>query len=300
LLSTKSITTEALRLGFAAVGFARAAPSESIQIFSRWLRTGKSAGMTYLSRHAGPRSDPRQLAPGALSVIVTAARYPVNEEPGTGFATYARGRDYHAVLEEKLEKLAAFMRSRTGLSVARICVDSSPVAEREWAVRAGIGWRGRQGQVVNSEFGCCFVLGLLLVDIELPCSPRQKNQCRDCDLCVKACPTAAIDENGLVDANRCISYLTTEHKGDIPEELRPLIGSALFGCDICTTICPWNRHGSNMAMPELAERPMPDAQTCLAMNEADFKKFFADSTVSRLGAKRLQRNAAIALANQNP
>jgi epoxyqueuosine reductase len=298
MLSEETIAAEAIRLGFAAVGFARAAPSESTELFHDWLRSGRSAGMTYLARHADLRSDPRQLAPGTTSVIVTAARYPVTRAPGAGFASYAHGRDYHAVMKEKLEELAAFIRSRTSLAVARVCVDSAPVPEREWATRAGLGWRGKQGQIVNPIFGCCFVLGLLLVDIDLACSVPATNQCGSCDLCIKACPTGAIDDNGAVDANRCISYLTTEHNGDIPEKLHPVIGGALFGCDICTSICPWNRHEDNMIMPELAAGAMPDAETCLAMSEADFNKQFSDSTVSRLGLKRLQRNAAIALANQ--
>ena len=292
------IVAEAQRLGFAAAGFAAANASRTMAILEKWLSAGFAADLDFFHRNLPLRADPRELAPGARSLIVVAARYPVNDHPGKGFAMHARGKDYHAVLREKLEQLARFIRQAKPLSVARICVDSAPVLEREWAVAAGIGWRGRQGQVVNAELGCCLVLGELLVDIELAPSPPAANQCGDCRLCLDACPTGALTEDGLVDARRCLSYLTIEHKGAIAPDLRLRIGEALFGCDRCTTICPWNRFGKDKIMPELRPERMPSAEECLHMTEIEFRKRFKPTTVWRTGLPRLQRNAAIVMLNR--
>lgn len=295
----KKIISEARRLGFGAAGIAAAGPSETIDLFKEWLDKGYAAGMDYLASRASLRSDPRKLASGTGSVIVIAARYPVNKSPGTGFSCYARGRDYHTVLRKKLGRLAEFIKNETNISVARICVDSSPILEREWAVRAGIAWRGKQGQVVNPELGCCFFLGELLVDAGLESSEQIPGQCGNCRRCIDACPTGAVDERGFVDARKCISYLTIEHKGDIPENMRPLIGKALFGCDICTVVCPWNRLDNDSVMSEFRERDMPGAEQCACITDEDFNTRFNDSPVLRGGPECLRRNAAIALANAN-
>lgn len=293
----KKIINQALRLGFAAAGIADAGSCETIDMFRKWLALGHAAGMDYLARHVRLRSDPRKVAPGTKSIIVIAARYPVNERAGKGFSTYARGLDYHNVLRKKLKRLAEFIKAETRVSVARICVDSAPILEREWAIRAGIGWRGKQGQIVNLDFGCCLLLGELLVDIELEPSPRVPNQCGDCRRCIDACPTGALGEDGFVNARKCISYLTIEHKGEVPEDMRPLIGEALFGCDICTAVCPWNRFGNDKVMPELSELNMPTTEECISMAEKDFKTRFKDSAVFRACLERLQRNAIIVLQN---
>ena len=291
------IADEAQRLGFAAVGFAKAGPANSMEIFETWLAGGFAAGMAFLHRNKELRSNPQALAPGARSIVVAAARYPVNPEPGSGFAMHARGSDYHTLLREKLEQLAAFINAEKPLSVARIGVDSAPILDREWAIAAGLGWRGRQGQIVNAELGCCLLLGELLVDLDLEPTPPVPNQCGDCRLCVEACPTGALSGDGLVDARKCISYLTIEHKGDIPAELQPKLGGALFGCDLCTAVCPWNRFGNDEVMPELQPRPMPSGEACLEMMAVEFKHRFKDTVVHRAGLARLQRNAAIAVAN---
>jgi epoxyqueuosine reductase len=293
------IVTEAHRLGFAAVGFAAASPARTMPHFEAWLAAGFGANMDFLRKNLALRANPGALAPGVRSIIVAAARYPVNGDPGKGFAMHARSEDYHIVLRGKLEQLGAFIGRERPLSVARVCVDSAPVLEREWAVAAGIGWRGKQGQIVNAELGCCLLLGELMVDIDLEPSTPVANQCGDCRLCVEACPTGALSGDGLVDARKCISYLTIEHKGDIPAELQPEIGEALLGCDRCTAICPWNRFGADRVMPELQPRPMPEAGECLRMTEAEFKTRFKDTVVFRSGLARLQRNASIVMANRN-
>ena len=288
---TDQVLAQARELGFVAAGVAAAAPSETISHYRRWLESGYAADMAYMARHADLRADPRLLTPGMASVIVVAARYPVNPDCSRGFSMYARGRDYHDVLRDKLGLLADFLHARAPLKVRRICVDSAPLLEREWAVRAGVGWRGRQGQIVNPDAGCCLLLGALLVDAPLDASAACPNQCGTCRRCLDACPTGALCEDGLLDARKCISYLTIEHKGEIPEELRCAVRGRLFGCDACTAVCPWNQRGEDRVMPELASVPMPDAAEILAMPEAEFARRFSGTAIARTGLNRLQRNA---------
>lgn len=291
----QKIVNEAERMGFAAAGIAAVGPSETYDIFKNWIASGHAANMDFLGRHCLPRSDPRNIAREAKSLIAVAARYPVNPRPGEGFSCYARGMDYHVVLRKKLEKLAEFINGKTRIQTARICVDSAPILEREWAARAGIGWRGKQGQIVNPRFGCCLLLGELLIDIELAPSLRIPDQCGTCGKCLDACPTNALSEDGLVSAGTCISYLTIEHKGEIPTTIHRQMGESLFGCDICTAVCPWNRFGNDRVMPELRERPMPSAEECRSMTEKEFEQRFNRTPVYRTGLQSLQRNAEIAL-----
>jgi epoxyqueuosine reductase len=291
------IVEEAHALGFVKIGFAAVDHSLAQAELTAWLAKGYGAGMEFLSRHAPVREDPRHIEPRARTVIVAAARYAVNPSPGAGgFSFYASCLDYHEVLRAKLEQLSAFLK-QGGVFHARICVDSAPLSEREWAVRAGIGWIGRQGQVINPDFGGCLLLGAILTDADLPATMAQADRCGKCRRCVDACPTRAIGEDRLLDARRCISYLTIEHKGEIPVELRPLMGGAIFGCDRCVAVCPWNRFGAASVMPEFRPRPMPSAEECLRMNESEFRARFAHTNVLRTGLERLQRNAAVALGN---
>ena len=207
----QSIINEAVRIGFAAAGIAPAGPAANFHIYKQWLDEGNAAGMEYLKRNLDIRMDTRKLLPEAKSIIVVAALYPSNANPGNGFSTYARGTDYHSLLKDKLGKLQAFIKNETRINSSRICVDSAPVLERELALTAGIGWRGKQGQIVNPEFGCCLVLGELFLDIELNPTQKLENQCGTCRKCLDACPTGAVSENGLINCRKCLSYLTIEH-----------------------------------------------------------------------------------------
>jgi len=293
----EQILKHAANIGFATAGIAEAEATHSFARYEEWIANNCAAGMDYLARHAELRRNPSALLPSIRSVIVVAAPYPVNTSPRTGFSTYARGTDYHVVLRDKLSTLATILRDEFGAEATRVCVDSAPILEREWAARAGIGWIGKQNQVVNPTIGCCFFLGLLLTDLKLTPSQPMDNQCGSCRKCLDACPTKAIDEEGFLHAQKCISYLTIEHKGDIPNELSPAVGEALFGCDLCTSICPFNPAESQKVLPEFTETTCPSPEQCLSMSEEEFQERFKNTPVHRTGLERLQRNALISIKN---
>lgn len=295
------IAAEAARLGFAATGFAESGDACGSDTFAQWLSRGDAAGMDYLHRHAPLRHNPASIAPDVRGIIAVAARYPVNPVPAAGgFCMTARTRDYHDVLRDRLRQLAGFVKQRTGARTTRACVDSAPLPEREWARRAGLGWQGRQGQLVSPVAGTCTVLGFLLTDIALRPSTPIADQCGNCRLCVESCPSGAIRADSQIDARRCLSYLTIEHHGDIAPERQAAMGQALFGCDICTAVCPWNRTATAAIMPELADlnAPIPDAAALAAMTPETFSACFRSTAVRRSGLERLRRNAAIALRNR--
>ncbi len=294
------IRAEAGRLGFAAAGIAAAGPSVTGARFRRWLDSGFAGGMEYLARHADLRDDPRRLMPGARALIVAAARYPGDKVPQP-YAALARAGDYHAVLRDKLRRLARALADVPGAPREplrwRACVDSAPLAEREWAVRAGLGWIGRQGSLVHPRWGCTLVLGSLLVNWDLAPDVPLANGCGTCRRCLAACPAGAIRPGAVVDARRCIAYLTVEHRGEIPAARRPALGGALFGCDRCTAVCPFNPEPADGVLPELAPAGVrPDAAACLALGPVEFARVFRGTTVYRSGLDRLRRNARLALA----
>ncbi len=291
------IGAEALRLGFVAAGIATVGLCQTFDRFRTWLGRGFAGDMAYLAKHADLRADPCRIMPEARSILVVAARYPA-EQSIARFSIYGRAGDYPAVLRGKLQQLARSLAAQSRVPLrSRICVDSAPLLEREWAVRAGLGWIGRQGSLVNPEWGCTLFLGALLVNLELTPSTPMLGKCDQCRRCVEACPTGAIQPDGLVDARRCIACLTIEHKGDIPADLQSLMGASIFGCDRCTAVCPYNRTGIDAVLPEfnLIGGPMPTAKECLAMCEDDFKQRFRGTVVYRSGLARLKRNAMIAM-----
>ncbi len=297
-----AIGDEAAAQGFVACGFARVGPTEGFDDFRAWLDAGHAAGMRYLTRRASLRADPRAVAEGARGIVAVAARYPVNLAPG-GFCALARGADYHDVLRRKLRTVVGRIRAvAPSVAVARICVDSAPLLEREWAARAGLGWRGRQGQLVNRRHGACLVLGFILTDLDLPPSAPAPNLCGDCRRCLDACPTGAALGDGLVDARRCLSYLTIEHDGDLPASPPIAPADTLFGCDRCTAVCPWNPPDSEPGvLPELrAAGPVPTVNDIRALDEAAFAARFRGTTVYRSGLPRLRRNARLHAQKELP
>ena len=298
---TARIRSRALDLGFAAAGVAVAGPAEFSEEHRRWLDAGFAAGMRYLERHAELKEHPERVAPGVRSIIAVAARYPLNSDPASGgFSSYARGLDYHDVIRAKLRQLADYIddieadcRDADQRPVRRICVDSAPLPEREWALRAGIGWRGRQGQIINREAGACLLLGFLLTDLELEPSEPQENRCGNCRLCLEACPSGALQPDGRVDACRCISYLTIEPGAETRAGSPPNFHGWIFGCDCCTAVCPWNRKATAPVMPEFEEsEPLPTAADLLHWNEADFERRFKGTAVFRTGLDQLQRTVS--------
>ncbi|OPZ34172.1 MAG: Epoxyqueuosine reductase [Synergistetes bacterium ADurb.BinA166] len=254
--------------------------------------------MNYLTRHATLREQPELLLPGVKTILVAALRHAPTASPG--YAAYAAGADYHAVIRTRLQPLADLIRSRAPEARTRIAVDSAPVAERDWAMRCGIGWRGRQGQVLNAEAGAHLLLGEILTTVELPPTPPVENRCGECRLCVDACPTGALQADGTVDARLCRSYWTIEHRGPIPESVRASIGDCLFGCDRCVSICPWNARATAPIPPEFTPRDLPPVEVCLTLDAAGFTERFGDSAVLRTGLDGLQRNARIVMDNQRP
>lgn len=294
------IQEKAYELGFAACGIVEAGDAIGGEAFKAWLDAGYAGEMHFLHRQAPLREHPRHITEHVKTIIATAARYPTAGEPGVGFYELAKTDDYHDVIRTKLRQLATWIHEQTPLQTARACVDSAPLPEREWAIRAGLGWQGRQSQLIIPGAGACTVLGFLLIDITLEPTPHAPMPgCGSCQRCVSSCPTAAILPNNQIDSRRCLSYLTLEHPGNIDSSLHADMDQCLFGCDICTAVCPWTQSAKTPVMPELANRrPTPDANELLEMDEATFKTTFKSTTVKRSGLERLQRNARITTTNE--
>jgi epoxyqueuosine reductase len=296
---TTWILSRAHELGFSAAGIAAVEPMDPAPLRA-WLDAGYGAEMTYLNRHLPLRADLRQVLPGAQSVIVVAQRYmdPINSALRGGYvACYARDRDYHDVLNEMLSRLWAEIRAIFPTDEGRIFVDGGPLPERELARRAGIGWPGAHSCLISEKLGTRFVLGEILTTLPLTPSEPAYGSCGSCFRCMEACPTGAIVAAGVVDARRCISYLTIEHKGSIPLDLRPRIGTRIFGCDTCQDACPYNmirepvRWWSGDRMPEvmLIEH--------LSLTEEDFRRRYLGTPIFRTKRRGLLRNICVALGN---
>ncbi|MDD2536434.1 MAG: tRNA epoxyqueuosine(34) reductase QueG, partial [Macromonas bipunctata] len=213
---------------------------------------------------------------------------------------YARGRDYHKVLRQRLQKLADQMALALGPFGHRVFTDSAPVLEAELASRSGQGWRGKHTLVLNREGGSMFFLGEILVDVALPATPATSGHCGQCQACISACPTGAITAPYQLDARRCISYLTIEHAGPIPEAMRPLLGNRIYGCDDCQLICPWNKFAQRSTLPDFEARPVwqqPTLVQLLAWSEDEFLRHTEGSPIRRIGHERWLRNLAVALGN---
>jgi epoxyqueuosine reductase len=260
--------------------------------------------MTYLPRGADKRRDTRLPFEGVQSAVVVGLNYGGKQPPGP-IARYARGADYHDVMIKRLETLHAFIRATTGRAVrGKAYVDTGPILERDLAQRAGIGWIAKNTMLVNPKRGSFFFLGALFLDLALaPDAPFEADRCGTCTRCLDACPTDAFVAPRVLDATRCISYLTIEHRSGIAEELQPLIGSLIYGCDICQDVCPWNhRFATEHGDPELAPRPEnenPDIAELATLSDETFRQRFKGSPIKRAKRSGLARNAAIALRNRD-
>jgi epoxyqueuosine reductase len=271
--------------------------------------------MAYMQAHGLKRARPAELVPGTVSVITARMNYlPGKAEenwqaiefdrlrrPAQGIVSvYARGRDYHKVLRSRLQNLCERIGARVGAVGHRVFTDSAPVLEAELAVRSGRGWRGKHTLVLSREAGSMFFLGEIYIDLALPPSAPVTDHCGSCSACIDVCPTRAIVAPHRLDARRCISYLTIEHAGAIPEELRPLMGSRIYGCDDCQLICPWNKFAQRSGLPDFDERAGLSGQQLTQLfgwTEEEFLRMTEGSPIRRIGHERWLRNVAVAMGN---
>ncbi|MCC6139250.1 MAG: tRNA epoxyqueuosine(34) reductase QueG [Nitrospira sp.] len=310
---TGAIKQAALALGFDAVGIVRvdraSAPQSTLAArLTQWLARGYHATMTWMERTPDKRADPRIVLPGCRSIICVGMNYltdeRADERPGHGrIARYAWGRDYHEVLIEKLKLLEQTIAALAPQAITRSYVDTGPIMEKAWAEQAGLGWIGKHSNLVSSEHGSWLLLGEILTTLELDADEPATDLCGSCTLCIQACPTQAITEPYVVDANRCLSYLTIEHRGNadtIPTDLQRQFGNHIFGCDDCLDVCPFNLQADFTREPAFTPSPLtlaPSLERLAEMNEAAFCASFQQSPIRRAKLAGLQRNAAIARAN---
>ena len=296
-------------LGFQQVGICDTDLSAEEPKLQAWLDKQYHGEMDWMARHGMMRARPHELLPGTLRVISVRMNYlPAKaafastlKDPQLGYVSrYALGRDYHKVLRNRLKKLGEMIQAHCGELNFRPFVDSAPILERPIAAKAGLGWTGKHSLILNREAGSWFFLGELLIDLPLPVDQPQEEQCGRCVACITICPTSAIVEPYVVDARRCISYLTIELEGAIPEEFRPLIGNRIYGCDDCQLICPWNRYGQLTDEDDFSPRAVlhaPPLTELFKWDEAKFLRITEGSAIRRIGHLRWLRNIAVALGN---
>ena len=297
----------ALELGFDDCRFTSAAPPASAENFQNWLAQNKHGEMAWLERNADKRVEPQKVVPGAKSVICLAASYALvpetgNRKPETGrIARFARFADYHDVLSDKLNSLVDFLGQLGGNDARSLWyVDTGPVLERDFAERAGLGFVGKHTNIISRRLGNWIFLAEILTTLELEPDAAEKNHCGNCTRCLAACPTQAITAPFELDARKCISYLTIELKGSIPEEFRRAIGNRIYGCDDCLAVCPWNkfaREGSLMKPHARHDLAQPNLLKLLKLDETQFKTQFAGTPMLRTKRRGLLRNVCVALGN---
>jgi epoxyqueuosine reductase len=306
----RAVKARAHALGFDVVGITTAGPfPEADAAYQRWLDDGMHAGMNYMAAHRDRVGDPRRVRSAVRSIVAVAMNYYAGEpdepdgQPRGRIARYAWGDDYHLVMQGRLRALADFLGSH-GAKLARYYVDTGPLLDRAIAQRAGLGWCGRHSCLITREYGTWVVLGEVLTDLALSPDPPATGDCGLCENCMhgsEACPTGAIVESGVVDARKCISYWTIEHRGWIPREVRTTLDDMIFGCDLCQEACPFNRLARPTARPEF--QPRPDVGTrplllpLLNISEAEYRRRFRRSPIKRATRSGLRRNVAIALGN---
>ncbi len=300
------LKAKALELGFLACGITDPSPPPHADRLDAWLAKGYAGTMRYLHRQAKRRKNPRINVPQSLAVVVLLENYywpdekPDLEAPRV--AKYARGGDYHRVTLNRLDRLAAYLRA-CGARVAHSYADDGPIPERELAQRAGLGWIGKNTMLIRPGAGSFFFIGTIFTDLPLPADePFTADHCGSCTRCLDACPTAAFVEPHVLDATRCISYLTIEQRGPIPAELAERLEGYAFGCDICNDVCPWNlRFAEPTTVPELRpRRPLAgvDERHFEAMDDDEFRRRYADTPFARPGLAGMRRNVRAALASQ--
>ena len=305
----EAIRAEAERLGFAACGFARADGHEQHgSSLMQFLGEGRHGTMDWLENRAAQRSAPTALWSDALSVIALGMSYAPEGDPlalaedrsGGRISAYAQGGDYHKTVKKRLKALARWLVDQAGGEL-KVFVDTAPVMEKPLAAAAGIGWQGKHTNLVSRTHGSWLFLGIILTSLEIEPDAPARVTCGSCTRCLDACPTAAFDGPHRIDARKCISYLTIEHSGSIPDEHRRAIGNRIYGCDDCLAVCPWNRFAdaaaANRAFLPREELKAPRLAQLLALDDAAFRSMFAGSPIKRIGVKRMIRNCLIAAGN---
>jgi len=305
-----SIKRWGAELGFQQLGITGTDLQQHENRLVDWLERGWHGEMGYMSRHGTRRSRPQDMVPGTIRVISARMDYwpkgqrdelEVLDDPQIGFVSrYALGRDYHKLLRKRLQQLADRITTEIGPFGYRVFSDSAPVLEKALAEQSGLGWIGKHTNLINKSAGSWFFLGEIYTDLPLPVDASADNHCGTCNACIESCPTRAIVGPYQLDARRCISYLTIELRGPIPETLRPLIGNRIFGCDDCQLVCPWNRFARLSEEPGFSPRePVTDRQlvALFAWTEAEFVTFTSGSAIRRIGYERWLRNIAVALGN---
>ena len=300
------------QLGFDGLRITDTHLGDASERLNQWLAEGRHGQMEYMARHAQLRSDPSLLVPGTVRVICVTMNYlsPVIDfdqewqrlaEPTHAVVSmYARGRDYHKVMRNRLQEFALLIEKQIGSFGYRVFTDSAPLMEVELARKAGLGWRGKHTLLLNRELGSTFFLGEILVDVPLPIDQEEESHCGTCQACIDVCPTQAITAPYQLDARRCISYLTIENPDAIPVEFRRAMGNRVYGCDDCQLICPWNKFAQRSALPDFAERHGLGRASLLQLwswTEDEFEKRHEGSAIRRIGYQRWRRNLAVAMGN---
>lgn len=305
-----AIRTKALALGFDAVGFAKAELGPDLRVqLEEFLEAGHHGTMDWLAERVQERSHPQSLWQEAQSVISLGVSYAPDSDPLENLqnravgnvSVYARNRDYHDVVKGMLKHLAQFIVGRGGAGV-KVFVDTAPVMEKPLAARAGLGWQGKHTNLVSRQHGSWLFLGEIYTTLALPIDRSGRNHCGSCQRCLEVCPTDAFPAPYRIDATRCISYLTIEHPGPIPDALRPAIGNRIYGCDDCLAVCPWNHFAATSRHMKLTARDdlrAPQLRSLAELDDAAFRKHFAGSPIKRIGRDRFVRNVAIAIGNSS-
>lgn len=308
-----ALKTELIRraheLGFADCRVAQAQPAAHRELFEQWVAEGKYGDMAWMARNLDRRTDPRVVVPGAKSVVVLALNYFQGEPPHSShlsdpsapnfrIARYAWNNDYHDLIETKLRELDTFLTQRGGIQ--RCYVDTGPVLERDFASESGLGWGGKSTMQIHRQLGTWFFLAELITTLDLPDDAPARDLCGKCTRCIDACPTQAITAPRRLDARRCISYLTIEHKGSIPEEFRRAIGNRIYGCDDCLTACPWNKFAQVSHATTFQARTAVFSKRLrdfLRLTDDEFRALFAKSPIKRIKRPAFLRNVCVALGN---
>ena len=303
------IRAEALRIGFDAVGFARAhLAEESRARLARFLADGMHGGMGWLEARADQRAHPQALWPDAVSVISLGLNYAPEDDPLATLAqpdratvsVYARNRDYHDVVKKRLKALGQWMVHRFKGTELKVFVDTAPVMEKPLAQQAGLGWQGKHTNLVSRAHGSWLFLGEIFCTLDLAPDAAERDHCGSCDACLRACPTDAFPAPYRLDARRCIAYLTIEHHGPIPLEFRARMGNRIYGCDDCLAVCPWNKFATAHTEPAFAPRAALDAPKLAelaTLDDAAFRLLFSGSPIKRIGRDRFVRNVLVAIGN---